>query len=84
MPLLPQADACNLDPRYKGFDVVLAANLLEHIAYPRRFLQEIPSRINAGGLLVIASTFAWDAAVCLASEHSLVLMVTHLRFFSFA
>jgi hypothetical protein len=48
---------------YKAFDIVVAAQLLEHCYAPRNFLCEIHRRVNAGGLLVVASTYAWDAAV---------------------
>jgi putative 4-mercaptohistidine N1-methyltranferase len=63
-----QGDACNLDQRYKAFDVVVAANLLEHCYAPRNFLNEIHRRINYGGLLVIASTYAWDESVTPRAE----------------
>ncbi len=48
---------------YKAFDIVVASQLLEHCYAPRNFLCEIHRRVNAGGLLVVASTYAWDAAV---------------------
>ncbi len=55
-----QADACNLDARYKAFNVVVCANVIEHLYKPLAFLTEIHTRIPAGGLLVLASTYAWD------------------------
>lgn len=58
-----QADACNLKPIYKDYDLVVAENIIERIYSPRRFLGMIHERINPGGLLVIASTYAWDHEV---------------------
>ena len=57
---LLQADACNLKPLYTGYDLVLASNLIDRLAYPKRFLDIIHERINPGGLLIIASPYTWD------------------------
>ena len=54
-----QGDACNLKPQYSGYDLVLAANLIDRLYRPRRFLDSIHERINDGGLLVIASPYTW-------------------------
>lgn len=54
-----QGDACNLKPQYTGYDLVLAANLIDRLYRPRRFLETIHERINQGGLLVIASPYTW-------------------------
>jgi len=54
-----QADACNLPDRFTGYDLVLAANLIDRLYSPRRFLAGIRGRINPGGLLVIASPYTW-------------------------
>jgi 5-histidylcysteine sulfoxide synthase/putative 4-mercaptohistidine N1-methyltranferase len=54
-----QGDACNLKPLYTGYDLVLAANLIDRLYRPRRFLDSIHERINEGGLLVIASPYTW-------------------------
>ncbi|PNU21695.1 SAM-dependent methyltransferase [Geothermobacter hydrogeniphilus] len=55
-----QGDAHNLKPRFTGFDLVLAANLLDRLYEPARFLTTIGERINPGGLLVIASPYTWQ------------------------
>jgi len=55
-----QGDACNLVPKYTGYDLVFAGNLLDRLYDPERFLQEIQSRINPGGLLVLASPYSWS------------------------
>ncbi|BCG45303.1 hypothetical protein GEOBRER4_n0056 [Citrifermentans bremense] len=55
-----QADACNLPEKFTGYDLVLAANLIDRLYSPRRFLNAIRERLNPGGLLVIASPYSWD------------------------
>jgi len=54
-----QADACNLPEKFTGYDLVLAANLIDRLYLPRRFLTGIRERLNPGGLLVIASPYTW-------------------------
>ncbi len=54
-----QGDAHNLKPQFTGYDLVLAANLLDRLYDPRRFLSSIHERINPGGLLVLASPYTW-------------------------
>jgi len=58
-----QSDCCNLDNKHSDFDVVVAAHILEFLYSPSAFLSSIHSRIRVGGLLVIASTYDWDAAI---------------------
>ena len=54
-----QADACNLPEKFTGYDLVLAANLIDRLYSPRRFLTGIRERMNPGGLLVITSPYTW-------------------------
>ena len=54
-----QGDACNLKPRFTGYDLILAANLIDRLYEPALFLSSIHQRINQGGLLVIASPYTW-------------------------
>lgn len=54
-----QGDACNLPDKFCGYDLVLAANLIDRLYSPRRFLSMIHERINPGGLLVISSPYTW-------------------------
>ncbi len=54
-----QGDACNLKPVLSGYDLVLAANLIDRLYSPRKFLGAIHARINEGGLLMIASPYTW-------------------------
>jgi 5-histidylcysteine sulfoxide synthase/putative 4-mercaptohistidine N1-methyltranferase len=54
-----QADACNLPEKFTGYDLILAANLIDRLYSPRRFLTTIHGRLNPGGLLVITSPYTW-------------------------
>ncbi len=54
-----QADACNLPDKFTGYDLVLAANLIDRLYAPRLFLSTIHERMNRGGLLVITSPYTW-------------------------
>jgi 5-histidylcysteine sulfoxide synthase/putative 4-mercaptohistidine N1-methyltranferase len=55
-----QADACNLPEKFTGYDLVLAANLIDRLYSPRAFLNGIRGRLNPGGVLVIASPYSWS------------------------
>jgi putative 4-mercaptohistidine N1-methyltranferase len=54
-----QADACNMDPKYRDFDLVMASNLLSHLYAPAKFIDHIRSRLRPGAFLVIAETWDW-------------------------
>lgn len=54
-----QSDACNLKSFLSGFDLVLAANLIDRLYDPAKFLSTIHERINLGGVLLIASPYTW-------------------------
>ena len=54
-----QGDACNLKPIFRDYDLVLAANLIDRLYGPRKFLGTIHERIRPGGLLVVASPYTW-------------------------
>ncbi|WP_240342325.1 5-histidylcysteine sulfoxide synthase [Methylococcus sp. EFPC2] len=54
-----QGDACNLKPIFTGYDLILAANLIDRLYSPRKFLAAVHERLNPGGLLLIASPYTW-------------------------
>ncbi len=54
-----QGDATNLKPQFSGYDLILAANLLDRLSDPRRFLETIHERLAPGGILVITSPYTW-------------------------
>jgi 5-histidylcysteine sulfoxide synthase/putative 4-mercaptohistidine N1-methyltranferase len=54
-----QGDACNLKPQFTGYDLILAANLIDRLYSPRKFLKSIHERLNVGGVLMITSPYTW-------------------------
>ncbi|WP_081577443.1 5-histidylcysteine sulfoxide synthase [Acidithiobacillus thiooxidans] len=54
-----QADACNLKPLYRDYDLVVAANLIDRLHHPRKFLEDMRERIVPGGILLITSPYTW-------------------------
>lgn len=54
-----QGDACNLKPQPAQYDLVLAANLIDRLRQPQRFLQDIAPMIRSGGLLLLSSPYTW-------------------------
>ncbi len=54
-------DAMALRDDLGDFDVVLAANLIDRLAAPARFLVRVPSLVKPGGQLVITSPYTWLA-----------------------
>lgn len=54
-----QGDACNLKPILSGYDLILAANLIDRLYSPRQFLAQVHTRLKPGGVLVIASPYTW-------------------------
>ena len=56
-----QGDACNLKPIFKGYDLIVAANLIDRLYDPYKFLKDITQRLNSGGVLIIASPFTWSS-----------------------
>ncbi len=54
-----QGDAANLKARFGEYDLILAANLIDRLYDPKKFLSNIHERLNPGGLLVIVSPYTW-------------------------
>ncbi|MBT8043169.1 MAG: 5-histidylcysteine sulfoxide synthase, partial [Pontiella sp.] len=54
-----QQDAMNMKPEYTGYDLVVAANLIDRLSDPARFLRDLPARMNPGAVLLIASPYTW-------------------------
>ncbi|SHO55431.1 5-histidylcysteine sulfoxide synthase [Vibrio quintilis] len=54
-----QGDACNLKPHYQGYDLVLAANLIDRLYSPEKLLSSLYQRINPNGILILASPYTW-------------------------
>ena len=54
-----QGDACNLKPVFAGYDLILAANLIDRLYSPSLFLETVHERLNPGGLLMLTSPYTW-------------------------
>lgn len=54
-----QGDACNLKIQFTGYDFILAANLIDRLYSPEKFLSNIHERLNIGGVLMLASPYTW-------------------------
>ncbi|GAA3721969.1 5-histidylcysteine sulfoxide synthase [Oceanisphaera sediminis] len=54
-----QGDACNLKPRFTGYDLVFCGNLIDRLYDPALFLSQVHERLNAGGYLVLTSPYTW-------------------------
>ncbi|QDX82129.1 SAM-dependent methyltransferase [Denitratisoma sp. DHT3] len=54
-----QGDACNLKDIFTGYDLVFAANLIDRLYSPKKFLDGLAGRVNPGGLLLIATPCTW-------------------------
>lgn len=63
-----QENANNIKPLYKGYDLIVVPNLLEELTNPVAFLEHIHERLNAGGILIMASTYDW-AINAIAKEY---------------
>jgi len=55
-----QADACNLKPIHKEFDLIFGGNLIDRLYDPQRFLDDVAPRLNAGGMLILTSPYTWQ------------------------
>lgn len=56
-----QGDACNMKPQFTGYNFILAANLIDRLYNPAKFLQSIHERLNIDGFLMLASPYTWLA-----------------------
>ena len=55
-----QADACNLKPIYKDFDLIFGGNLIDRLYDPKKFLDSLAERLNEGGILILTSPYTWQ------------------------
>jgi 5-histidylcysteine sulfoxide synthase/putative 4-mercaptohistidine N1-methyltranferase len=58
-----QADVSNLAAKFTGYDFILAQNAVEGAINPIRFLKDIHTRLNPGGILAIADSYANDPEI---------------------
>ena len=57
-----QGDACNLKSRFKGYDLILATNLIDRLYEPGLFLETVHERLNPDGVLILTSPYTWMEA----------------------
>jgi 5-histidylcysteine sulfoxide synthase/putative 4-mercaptohistidine N1-methyltranferase len=55
-----QSDPSNLHPHLDKFDLVVVWNVLERTYKPQAVPAHVVERVNKGGIIVFASSFAWD------------------------
>jgi 5-histidylcysteine sulfoxide synthase/putative 4-mercaptohistidine N1-methyltranferase len=55
-----QADACNLKPIFKDFDLIFAGNLIDRLYDPQKFLDSLSDRLNVEGILILSSPYTWQ------------------------
>lgn len=55
-----QQDPNNLKPIFTGYDVILLNQIIERLAHPAQWLENIHSRLNQAGILVVASHYGVD------------------------
>ncbi|HFB54233.1 MAG TPA: 5-histidylcysteine sulfoxide synthase, partial [Sulfurimonas autotrophica] len=55
-----QGDACNLKPNFKGYDLIMATNLIDRLYNPKLFLEDVAQRLNEEGILVLTSPYTWQ------------------------
>ena len=55
-----QADACNLKPIYRDFDLIFGGNLIDRLYDPKKFLDAMAERIHKGGMLILTSPYTWQ------------------------
>lgn len=56
-----QGDACNLKAQFTGYDLILAANLIDRLYDPALFLRHVHERLVIGGILMLTSPYTWLA-----------------------
>lgn len=54
-----QGDAQDLRDHLSDFDVVFAANLIDRLPEPVRFLKRLPGLVKPGGQLILTSPYTW-------------------------
>ncbi|DAB29854.1 MAG TPA: SAM-dependent methyltransferase [Sulfurimonas sp. UBA12504] len=55
-----QGDACNLKPNFTGYDLIMATNLIDRLYAPMLFLENIDTRLNKDGVLILTSPYTWQ------------------------
>ncbi|MGH1470632.1 MAG: 5-histidylcysteine sulfoxide synthase [Cellvibrionaceae bacterium] len=54
-----QGDACNLNEKFKHYNLIFAGNLIDRLYEPEKFLASIHERLEDNGLLILTSPYTW-------------------------
>ena len=54
-----QGDACNMKAHFRGYDLIMATNLIDRLYEPMLFLEDVDQRIADGGFLILTSPYTW-------------------------
>lgn len=54
-----QQDATNMKAMFSGYDMIVAMNLIDRLYEPKKFLTDLASRLNPGGLVMLGSPYTW-------------------------
>ena len=52
-----QGDATNLKPQFTGYDLILAAVVIDRLCDPKEYLADRSARLYLGGVLFISSPY---------------------------
>jgi 5-histidylcysteine sulfoxide synthase/putative 4-mercaptohistidine N1-methyltranferase len=58
-----QGDGHNLKPQFNKYDIAICHRVIENSYQPEVLLGQLSQRVNAVGLVVLGSSYAWDVAV---------------------
>ena len=55
-----QGDGHNLKAQFSAYDLIVCHQVLEQVYDPVDFIHKTAARLNAGGVLILGSSYAWD------------------------
>ena len=58
-----QGDGHNLKQQFNDYDLAICHRVIEYSYHPQVLLQQLCQRIKAGGLVVLGSSYAWNASI---------------------
>jgi len=58
-----QGDGHNLKPQFNNYDLAICHRVIEYSYHPKELLQHLSQRVNAGGVVVLGSSYAWDVSI---------------------
>jgi 5-histidylcysteine sulfoxide synthase/putative 4-mercaptohistidine N1-methyltranferase len=58
-----QGDGLNLKPQFSDYDLMICHRVIEYSYQPQELLQQLSQRIKPGGVVVLGSSYAWNASI---------------------